>query len=86
MTQPPHSQDLDEHINWNIKPDQARSGPVGIVTLAVTRCNNEKLLPAERKDLAPTIVPGAHPPINRPAPPQQYINPTYFKTNLNGPP
>ena len=48
-------------LNLRIALDQAKSEPPSIITLAVMRCNDHK---EERKPLAPTIVPGAHPLTN----------------------
>ena len=52
-------------INFNIALDQARSEPPSIVTLAVLRASENT---TDRKLLAPTIVPGAHPRISHPIP------------------
>ena len=46
-------------INYGIALDQAKAEKPSIITLAVTRCTDSSA--DNRKELAPTIVPGAHP-------------------------
>jgi hypothetical protein len=52
QTQPPA-------LNYGIALDQAKAEPPSIITLAVMRCTDSSV--DNRKELAPTIVPGVHP-------------------------